>query len=414
MKNYIDSFFIILYLVIGYVGTFGAADEIASQWLYLSIINTLSFLFLLYLKQPLSIKSFDNLSIKLFGLLIILSSFSILVSLNKTETIVALTKWIMVFISLVFLTVHLKNSKINFKTVSIILTIFLSYEIFRSITPYFQIIEITDFSFSFSSALMGVTGNKNITAASILIKVPFCFFLYRNSKTNLSRILLFFILSIATYNVLLLSSRAMIIALTLILSLIIVYNLKTKNSVKNILKSVALDLSPFLLSLLIFSIIYSNDETFSLDQRMSKINTSDESTNQRLRFYMHGIKHTMSNPFIGVGLGNWKVKSIDYDSENIISYIVPYHLHNDFLELGAELGILGMLIYILIFINPVSIIIRLIKNNPKSLSYYIILMSGCVFFVDSNLNFPMHRPIVLMFFIFLLVLTENLKNTKVL
>ena len=414
MKNYIDSFFIILYLVIGYVGAFDAADEIATQWLYLSIINTLSFSYFLYLKQPLSIKTFDNLSIKLFGSLIILCSFSILVSINKTEAIVALTKWIMVFISLAFLTVHLENSKTNFKTISIILTIFLSYEIFRSIIPYFQIIEITDFSFSFSNSLKGVTGNKNITAASILIKVPFCFFLYRNSKTNLSRILLFFILFIATYNILLLSSRAMMLALIIILSLIIVYNLKTKNSVKNILKSVALDLSPFLLSLFIFSIIYSNDETFSLDQRMSKINTSDESTNQRLRFYMHGLKHTMSNPFIGVGLGNWKVKSIDYDSENIISYIVPYHLHNDFLELGTELGILGMLIYILIFINPVSIIIRLIKNNPKSLSYYIILMSGGVFFIDSNLNFPMHRPIVLVFFIFLLVLTEKHKNIKAL
>ena len=37
-----------------------------------------------------------------------------------------------------------------------------------------------------------------------------------------------------------------------------------------------------------------------------------------------------SNPIFGAGLGNWKLKSIDYDAKDIVGYIVPYHAHSDF------------------------------------------------------------------------------------
>ena len=45
------------------------------------------------------------------------------------------------------------------------------------------------------------------------------------------------------------------------------------------------------------------------------------------------------NPILGIGMGNWQLESIKADRENIQSYIIPYHVHNDFLELAAEIGI---------------------------------------------------------------------------
>ena len=62
--------------------------------------------------------------------------------------------------------------------------------------------------------------------------------------------------------------------------------------------------------------------------------------NQRLRYYEDVLTHMISNPILGVGLGNWKLKSIEYDSKDIIGYVVPYHAHSDFIQLGAELGII--------------------------------------------------------------------------
>ena len=38
------------------------------------------------------------------------------------------------------------------------------------------------------------------------------------------------------------------------------------------------------------------------------------------------------------------------DREDIDGYIVPYHAHSDFIQLGAELGIIGFLLYLGIFL----------------------------------------------------------------
>ena len=53
---------------------------------------------------------------------------------------------------------------------------------------------------------------------------------------------------------------------------------------------------------------------------------------------MNVLIHMTSNPIFGVGLGNWKLKSIDYDLKDIEGYVVPYHAHSDFIQIGAELG----------------------------------------------------------------------------
>ena len=35
-----------------------------------------------------------------------------------------------------------------------------------------------------------------------------------------------------------------------------------------------------------------------------------------------------------------------FDANDIEGYIVPYHAHSDFIQLGAELGVLGFILYL--------------------------------------------------------------------
>ena len=42
------------------------------------------------------------------------------------------------------------------------------------------------------------------------------------------------------------------------------------------------------------------------------------------------------NPVIASGLRNWKIESIDKGKEHISGYTVPYHAHNDFIHVFAE------------------------------------------------------------------------------
>ena len=102
----------------------------------------------------------------------------------------------------------------------------------------------------------------------------------------------------------------------------------------------------------------------------------------------------------------------------MISYIVPYYLHNDFLEAGAELGIIGLFLYLGMFIYLlIMLFVNILKrtNHLERLPYYILFLSIVVYFIDSNLNFPHGRAIsqttINIFFALVLIkLNENEKK----
>ena len=93
------------------------------------------------------------------------------------------------------------------------------------------------------------------------------------------------------------------------------------------------------------------------------------------------------------------MKSIDYDSKDIVGYIVPYHAHSDFIQLGAELGIFGFLLYLGIFVLAVYYGYRLIRfssiSENEKIFIFLLLIALGVYSVDANLNFPIVRPQVI-------------------
>ena len=97
-----------------------------------------------------------------------------------------------------------------------------------------------------------------------------------------------------------------------------------------------------------------------------------------------------SNPILGVGLGNWKIKSIDYDSKDIKGYVVPYHAHSDFIQLGAELGVLGFLLYSGLFLIAIIYSLKLlIKKDFENEIFVKVrstgkLLNAKVSFSDQN------------------------------
>ena len=93
--------------------------------------------------------------------------------------------------------------------------------------------------------------------------------------------------------------------------------------------------------------------------------TTDDSITARIRYYSDVLEQIKSSPIFGVGLGNWKLKSIDYDKYDVNGYVVPYHAHSDFIQLGAELGIFGFLSYIGIFALTIFFAFKEIFNNKK-------------------------------------------------
>ena len=146
---------------------------------------------------------------------------------------------------------------------------------------------------------------------------------------------------------------------------------------------------------------YQERKLISAIERASTISlsTNDGSVNQRVRYYQDVLSHMSINPILGTGLGNWKLVSIDYDKEDIVGYVVPYHAHSDFIQLGAELGLIGFLLYLGIFLFAIYgvlkiLISKLISNKEKTFVFFILIALG-VYTIDANLNFPIARPQVL-------------------
>ena len=143
-------------------------------------------------------------------------------------------------------------------------------------------------------------------------------------------------------------------------------------------------------------------------ERLGSINTQDPSINSRLRYYNDAFLSIKNNPLIGVGIGNWKFYSILYDYEDMEDYIVPVYVHNDFLHTATEIGIIGLIAFILIFVIPLlNLTVLLKKGTYSNESLFLILIIG-VYIIDSMLNFPVSRPISYVYLIFAIV--AGIKN----
>ena len=47
----------------------------------------------------------------------------------------------------------------------------------------------------------------------------------------------------------------------------------------------------------------------------------------------------------------------------MIGYVVPYHAHSDFIQLGAELGIFGFLSYLGIFVIAIFFSFKILMDH---------------------------------------------------
>jgi len=122
-----------------------------------------------------------------------------------------------------------------------------------------------------------------------------------------------------------------------------------------------------------------------------------ENANLRIIFWKKSLCLIKSNPFAGVGSGNWKINvpsckepiNPDHTAKNY-TYSQP---HNEWIGIISELGITGFLLSLFIFIVPVAFVFyRIGFTLPRphiSVVYYGSFIFG--FYLFSSFDFPFHR-----------------------
>ena len=404
----IDLLFLLGYQLVGLVPYFGAINKSGPQYLYLSILNILYVLY--YLSSESKPYDLFNKSItreiKLIFLFFLISCLSIIYSISVSEAVITTCKLFIFLTSTCCITLSLLRIKSFKHYITLVLIpslfIFLSFPYMA----YSEILSVKMFEFSDANYLKTFTGNKNVLSALLSTQIFLCYLIISNYKLKRLNIILFLIFSLSgAFMLILLSSRATILGFIISILFGLILLLKVRGNLKA--KYVLLFIAPVIFTLCIGS-FFSKSSNISLIDRVSTITTNDTSTIERLKFYKHGIKQIIAKPFTGIGIGNWKIKSIEYDQPNLVTYRVPYHMHNDFLQYFSELGIFGGITYLLIFILPFWYLIsKLSLNNYRV--YLPVIMAIIAFSVDSLLNFPHDRPILMVQLSFIISIFNYIK-----
>lgn len=400
--NFIPSLFIIGFLVVGFVPNLEAVDKIAPQWLYLSILNLLCGVFLYYKRKRFEeqflavLSSFTSLSYMGF---VVWAALSYFYAINPTEVLVNIVRHFNTLFMFLHLGILFYNIRDKNRLLSLAIMAILSIEVYAVLEQALEMYKAGGIN---GGQLKGVTANRNITAFSIAIKIPYVLYLITRTPKLWIKIAYAFLILMSLFSLSMIQSRASFVAAALIGVLLLfwtAFNYFKTRSIRAFSPNLFYML-PLILALVLNQTVISDKGADALSRAATiSVSTNDGSVNQRLRYYEDVLNHITKNPILGVGIGNWKLTSIDYDKEDITGYIVPYHAHSDFIQLGAELGFLGFLLYLGVFLFAAYFaFVILFKSGlePDNKWFVFLLITALgVYFVDANLNFPIARPQVL-------------------
>lgn len=399
-----------LYFFTFLIGNYqNAYDRIAPQFVFISIINLLSLVYLLYIKNIHEIfKNIKKSNLLLsYTAYILISCISLFVAQNLPEGIIVLSQYLTFFVALICI-YQLSNSlKVKFLNVfSVLLISSIAIECFGVLSYAYDHFIVEGNAFVRSNNLSGYSGNINVVSFSITAKFPILLYCIYKSQNKLFLIFISILIFSSSLVVFMLLSRGAFIAI-LFSTFMFIALMVFKDYKKYIIKPVIILITIFSSYIFVQGIIDQSDNSNKIAERVESIvDLKDGSINDRLNYYSHAIQSIALNPILGVGIGNWKFISIKYDYKTMSDYIVPIYVHNDFLHVAAEIGIVGVLFFILVFYFFMRNLFKIISKKDFILG----LTLGCmmlVYLIDSMLNFPISRPISHMFFIYLLVASIN-------
>jgi O-antigen ligase len=416
----VELLLVLFYLGVDLIPQLGSIEIMGPQWLYLAILNLISISYITLKHRTALGKLYDLLSKNTISLLYItvfvLCGVSIIFALNPTESLVVYSRFITTLLSFFIIGTLIyccpKNVNIIFQAVSIVTLIqciyFLKYYVQNIGTASVDTLILS---------LSGNAGNKNVLAASFVIKSPiiiYCVFQSFSWWRNIINIISLILLAILIF---LLNARAAYLGFFIQLLLFSVYlltNYKIYGKIKTVRYFISI-LIPILIGLSISQYLFiqasKNAEASTygtIDKRLATLSDhSESSSSARLFFWNNALKQIKENPLTGCGYGNWKIESVKYEYGFYNDFNYSKHVHNDFLQMAAEAGIPAGILFLSIFLFALIYTIKVVRSDASQeikLLSIISLMALAGYFTDATFNFPAERPVMQVYFAFFLAL----------
>lgn len=441
----IDKIILLLYLSVGFLPNMKAFDVVFTQWYYIAILNmlTLGFMFLNKAQYKFNSNSITSKYTFLGAVFFFLfSCISIFKSISLSESFVFLN--ILITTLTAFFSVYIivkEEPKEYFVFIAGALTAFLAIESLQVLHHFIIKNQGESRSVELFKGLNPTYGNRNIFAASLIIKLAFTFYLFFNNRTKeiLKSLLFLGIIFISILSILLIGARTAIYSLPIIISLMVLGEFLVSEKkkpllyFKNSLLPIGLILGVSFFVALSVNPIHKeklnsfNDLVFTKQkkdlypkQEVAKKTISLASDSGRKVFWQAALDGFKSSPIIGVGIGNWKLikKEELVKSRKSNNYFYPRRAHNDFLQVLSEVGILGFLLFLGLFGLIYFVLLRNLFNKDlsqdKRLISLICLAAFLAYSLDTLINFPSERtPIQIMGFIIIaLVISFSSENKR--
>jgi O-antigen ligase/tetratricopeptide (TPR) repeat protein len=395
-----------LYLLVHFIPDLGGADVMGAQWLYVSIVDlfVLGYLFVNKNIFQAAIDAVLNLKFTLiYSVLVLWALLSLLYSLNPIESLVCLARLISTYFIFINLSIlyYKKSLPALFNLVSIFVGVVLLFDAMYVLSGFSK--NMVDMNLDQNIvSLTGKNGNKNVMAASLLIKFPFLLFVILHNKLvgKIAGLLVLFLGIMALF---ILNTRSTYVGLAINFGIftIAIYLLYKQEGIKKM----GIQLSYFVIPLL-FAFLAANTmlskavdiQGFqggygTITKRAGDITVASEQ-NSRIHLWKGAIDYASKHPLLGAGYGNWKLASIPYEKEYTNDLFVPYHCHNDFIEMFADLGVIGGSAFLLLFILLGLAVLKIWQKTTDTnhrLIASIALMAFACYFVDAFFNFPVER-----------------------
>ncbi len=404
------------FLVVTFTPNWMALDTNSSKFMTLSILNLLSFGYLLtrddIRNEPgLMMRFFDTWAGKAYGIFMVLVVVSFIPAINTLESVLQFTKLFSVFAAVFNISLILLR---DISYVKMVLLMGVTLLIFDSVSVFYYIGEFINGEIGSVSDIKSVYSNKNILTSAMFVKIPFALYLWMFSSGWVKRIGLFGMF-VGMLAVMFMYARAFylgLIVITLVFTLYCLYNYHRERHGSHI-RLLAGFVVSLVLALLIFTFVRVNmypeqrRDRAAIGTQLGTIQDDARESN-RIDAWVWSLDIIRQNPVLGVGAGNWKINILEYENQVKTDYIYLYKAHNDFIEVTTEIGIIGGLLYISIF---VFIFWNLIKaylykdRNTRRYRHLFLAGFGLMFYgVDAFFNFPIDRPEIQMLFAFYLAL----------
>jgi O-antigen ligase/tetratricopeptide (TPR) repeat protein len=408
----IPLFFCLAYLCVHFLSDLGAYDAMAPQWMLVLGVDFIAVVYILANKPKFDTAIntiFNNIFSKLYLAFFLLAGISVFFAINATETWVCYVRLIATVIAFFCLAVFFYGRTGIFNWVAQLISLVFLIEALIAFSGFFR--EMGQISMNeLILNIKNTTGNKNIFAASMITKLPFVLYCIHTGALW-KKILNLAILFLGVLIILLANARASYLSLIVITILYLsfcVFEYRKEKKTDQLLYRFGYIIIPLIAAFFVSQIEISNVKSLEENKGTAaygsvteRLGTVADFSDIRLKLWGHAIDYTTKHPFMGCGYGNWKLASIPYVRTLTDDLFVPIHPHNDFLEMFAELGIAGGLLYLSLFVCITLFTWKTFFSNASQEIKLASLFSFLAFVgysIDAFFNFPMERPVNQVFF----------------